>query len=424
MANRLLAFRLTLLLPLFFIALGAGLAAAAPKQPTDHVPEAWRGAGTGVSLQWMSAAEPFRWSGAFHHLEPLALDVSVDRDRIEIVSPDGTWSGTVSEGDEHVLLVAFDAPSLAAIEAHVAARLALAGSALGFDPSGLPVSAMHERVEIDLLSNRADFVLTGGVSFGVEDASNGTTRYGRYLFQVSGEFEEVAATPRVLLLGDNGSEPQIEAALLAAGHEVTTLPRYAAWDGVTPDVSDFDVVVYLDGIEHALGLAPAADAAVAAFVEGGGGLVRTEWSLWAGLVNPLIDPMMPLTYYGGFRYGAVNRTIWKVRLPDHPLVAGVDTEWHDLGDYSLGLPYAASEVAVVTHDGYPLVTAGNVHGGTVVHINHALTYGPPVLDPNLLQLFVNAVEYASAGGASATTAATGVTPRVPGRVQRTHLAAP
>jgi hypothetical protein len=151
------------------------------------------------------------------------------------------------------------------------------------------------------------------------------------------------------------------------------------------------VVVYLDGIEYGNGLDPQADAALAEFVANGGGLIRTEWSVWAGTVNPQTDPLTPLTYAGQYKYG----TGWQVLLPDHPLAKDVPDLWWATNGYSYGDPVPGATVVIESDAGWPLMTYRSDTGGTVVHINHDLLFKADVLEPNLLQLFVNAVEFAS-----------------------------
>ena len=54
-------------------------------------------------------------------------------------------------------------------------------------------------------------------------------------------FCAMATTPRVLILGDGGSEVFAKQALSDAGADVTVVNNYADWDGVTPSAAGFDV---------------------------------------------------------------------------------------------------------------------------------------------------------------------------------------
>lgn len=90
----------------------------------------------------------------------------------------------------------------------------------------------------------------------------------------------IAGAVNILLLGDDNAEGQVQAALEGAGHTVTYAGIYHEWDGVTPAISDFDVVVFLDGYDYGYELQPLAAAALQAFVVQGHRLVMTEWMAW------------------------------------------------------------------------------------------------------------------------------------------------
>jgi len=419
----------TRFLSLLFCLLLSGFGAEASQSeshpnppPMSSVPAAWLGTASGHDMLWLSRSGR-SWRADVHQVQLLEQDIEVDEDAIQMLPFDApvAWAGTLVEpwsrhghhGGHHArnarwhgppgMRVVFDPECLDSIAAYLAERVADAtprNSRVRLDD--LQISLSRHRVEVEVDPDQGMFYVSGWVTFQARDGeSRRGARRGFYAFHLTGEMQEPADDPvpepepaiRVLLLGDNGSEGQVEAALLDAGYEVTTFARYADWDGVTPDVMDFDVAIYLDGFEYGVGLTPAADAALAAFVADGGGLVRTEWSLWSGLVNPMTDPLMPLTYAGGFRYGTTVATDWTVVLPGHPLAAGLDPSWRDLGDYSLATPLPTATVAVESHDGWPLVTVDSSNGGPVIHINHALTYRGFALDPNVLQLFVNAAAF-------------------------------
>ena len=134
----------------------------------------------------------------------------------------------------------------------------------------------------------------------------------------------------VLLLGDDYAETQVQVALEAAGHVVTYAGLYFEWDGVTPDVSDFDVVVFLDGYEYGHELQPMAATALESFVAQGHGLVMTEWVAWDVCVfNKVlaVRNLMPVTMPDCNDYDAGET--WTVLDPNHPLAAGVPPTWTD-----------------------------------------------------------------------------------------------
>jgi len=203
-----------------------------------------------------------------------------------------------------------------------------------------------------------------------------------------------AAAPRVLVLGDAGSEGQVMRALRSAGHDVVFGGFHNDWDGVDPDVNDFDVVVYLDGYSYGYGLQPAADAAVAAFVAAGGGLVITEWSAYdvnGGYMSPGVAALMPVTSpEGNYDYGSD----WIVPDRTHRLAAWLPEQWVDAAGFVYVVAHASATVVIENSSGNPMLTYRTDTGGTVVHVNHELTYTTERMHRYALQVLVNAVEFA------------------------------
>jgi len=179
--------------------------------------------------------------------------------------------------------------------------------------------------------------------------------------------ELFAEPPRVLLLGDAGSEGQVRGALRSAGHDVVYGGLYYEWNGVDPDVDDFDVVVYLDAIDYGYGLLPAADAAVSAFVAAGGGLVITEWSTYDDhhdYLSPGISALMPVTAPVG---GCDYESTWHVLDPTHQLAGWLPPAWRDAAGYSIVVPHANATVVIESAGGNPMLTYRTDVGGRVVH---------------------------------------------------------
>jgi hypothetical protein len=357
-----------------------------------------KGKARGIRGSWAA----LRWASNARDKRELELEVRVDGQRVQISEP-GTshqWGGTYKAHGKgsNQLEVSYDEASMSALTEYVSDRvesLHRERDALG---GGLQVSIVGYDVTVKVDRHRHTFGVKGKIRFETTHAGSDKPERGTFHFSGKGDAQEdpgdVPEDPksiRVLLLGDLGSETQVENALRGAGHEVTTLARYLEWDGDTPDVTKFDVVVYLDGREFAEGLSVRADPTLAAFVADGGGLIRTEWSVWAGMVNPETDALMPLTYAGEFEYGLV----WNVTVPGHALVANVPTSWTDINGYSHATPHPNATVVMESENGHPLLTYRDDTGGTVVHINHDLTFSSSVISPNALQLFVNAVEFAA-----------------------------
>ncbi len=203
-----------------------------------------------------------------------------------------------------------------------------------------------------------------------------------------------AGAANVMLLGDNNSETQVQAALETAGHTVTFAGDYYDWNGVTPDVTNFDVVVYLSGYNYGYPLQPAALSALTSFVAGGCGLVTTEWLAYGE--DPLAGyNLMPVTYGGDYSTDAT----WTISSPGHPLVAGLPASWTDYAGFSEVVAKPGTVVVVTGATGpyaTPMLSYSNALGGTVVHINHDMTYENP-MSTESLQIIVNAAEYASCG---------------------------
>jgi len=141
--------------------------------------------------------------------------------------------------------------------------------------------------------------------------------------------QPVLASARVLLLGDTDAEDQVQPALEAAGFDVTLVDDYQYWDGVTPDVDDFDVVVLLDGYGYGYDLFEAAGDAIQAFVAKGCGFVMTEWTAYDVCneykTGAIVD-VMPVTSAPdcSYDYGFD----WLV-TGTHALTSSVPTSWYD-----------------------------------------------------------------------------------------------
>ncbi|UCD74200.1 MAG: hypothetical protein JSV91_10465 [Phycisphaerales bacterium] len=201
----------------------------------------------------------------------------------------------------------------------------------------------------------------------------------------------------VLLLGDGDAEYQVQPALEEAGQNVVFGGLFHQWDGVNPDVNDFDVVVYLDGWSYGSDLTPGAEAALAAFITGGGGLVITEWAAYDSedpLWNPVIREYMPVTYAGDYDSGGH----WFVLDPTHALTAWLPEQWGDAAGFSYVNVDANAAVVVNNNFGNPMITYRTDMGGAVVHLNHDMTYTTEIINPRSMLALINAVEYA--GGAT------------------------
>ena len=237
-----------------------------------------------------------------------------------------------------------------------------------------------------------------GVLDGVEDAN----RNGAYDASAGesdpGDDNSVLDTSppsgiaNVLLLGDGDAEDQVQAALEAAGHTVTVVDYYYDWDGINPNPRDFNVVVLLDGYDYRYDLQATAGNELATFVASGGGLVVTEWTAYDvcndDKTGPIVD-LMPVEAPDCDYDSSVD---WSV-ITTHSMTSGVPATWSDDAGLSIVAPKGGSIVLVRDDDQTPMLTYRNGPGGIVVHLNHTMTYDTSTIEPNALQLLVDAVAY-------------------------------
>ena len=199
---------------------------------------------------------------------------------------------------------------------------------------------------------------------------------------------------RVLILGDGEAETQVQAALEAAGHQVTVIPYYYDWDGVTPDIDSFQVVVLLDGEAYGDELQAAAGTALEAFVAKTCDLLITEWTAYDvhsdDKTGPIADLMPAISPDNDYDYG-FN---WNV-MSTHPLTDGLPASWWDDAASTYVDPKPGAIALIRGDDQIPLLTYSNMAGGRVTHLNHDMTYTTDTIEANALQIIVNAVESAT-----------------------------
>jgi hypothetical protein len=202
----------------------------------------------------------------------------------------------------------------------------------------------------------------------------------------------------VLLLGDGDAESQVQPALEAAGHAVTFGGYYADWDGVTPAACDFHVVVLLDGYSYGYPLMPAAATALQTAVGEGVGLVFTEWTAYdvcSGYKGTIVGDLMPVTMPDCGEYDST--ATWLIDDQYHPLAEDLPATgtWYDAAQWST-VSLKPGSVAVVSNAANfnPMAAYSIEAGGTVVHINHDMTYTTASINSDSLQLLVNAATFA------------------------------
>lgn len=198
----------------------------------------------------------------------------------------------------------------------------------------------------------------------------------------------------VLVLGDGRSEADAVNALLNAGLKVSFGGRYDGWDGLFPAATNCSAILMLDGYNYGEGLQPLAEKALTNFVNSGGGLVVSEWAaydVYQGYLDATFGTLLPVVET---TYNSGAGALWTVVQPDHPILAGLPAQWHDDVQFSIVAAKPDATVLVQNTNGTPLVTVSDAAGGTVVHLNHALTYSLNSLSSEIQQLIVNAVTFA------------------------------
>lgn len=197
---------------------------------------------------------------------------------------------------------------------------------------------------------------------------------------------------RVLVLEESSNTTLVDE-LTRQGFAVTRGPTFGTWDGLDPELAGHDVLFWQQGTAWTQTMDSAVQATVANWVAAGGGLVRTEWSIYnyTTFSGPA-DAILPMESTDNtYTYGAT----WERAIAGHPIGASLTPPytWDDRG-YTFFTPSPAAEVVWRATDGTPLVTTTRSFGGPVVHVNHDLHYDTEPLTPAEVTLFVDAVAWA------------------------------
>jgi hypothetical protein len=229
-----------------------------------------------------------------------------------------------------------------------------------------------------------------------------------------------ANAARVLLLVDSQSAEStvLQTALEAAGNTVTQF-RPEHQYALVPALSNFDVVVHMDGTTFNQPMPVATQEALVQFVRDGGGFVGAQWLGFEesrGIQVRMSDLVLM-----GFNAGQlICKTISTgCRLSrvqgqeGHPLVSGVpasftvDTGFWDVSPTSFGVN---PPTVLMTVNGANAVLVRQVDQGRVVNFTAALnfdrdTYGLLLANNSpMTRLYVNAVAWVAARANSAPTA--------------------
>ncbi|MGZ8397910.1 MAG: PxKF domain-containing protein [Gemmatimonadales bacterium] len=219
--------------------------------------------------------------------------------------------------------------------------------------------------------------------------------------------------PKVLILADvNGASTDALAnSLTAAGYQVTLrgAPEYT-WNGTNPSLTDFKVVVHLNGATYSQALSVEAQIQLSSFVQAGGGFVAAQFNGFEA-VNGSQIKMANLVLMGNGGPQAENCGpcavvyVQQAGQENHPVLAGLpspfsfDADGHSAGP-QVTFPANPSTVLMRVRLGGPAVLVRQFGAGRVVNFSFAPNYvvgaaGKTLPNPNVQKLYANAVGWAA-----------------------------
>lgn len=217
----------------------------------------------------------------------------------------------------------------------------------------------------------------------------------------------VAAADQVLIIssGIAANDAAADAALTAAGHSVTVTsqPIYD-FNGSMNNLANYNAVVILqNGGPDGFAIPAAGQTALLNYIDGGGGLVTGEWSVWTNGArgnNTILEPALPVTPTGTYDYN--SPITYTVSTPNGTLDAGLPSSftfpgYNDGGTETLFQPkagatayFSSSDVSGQASDGL----IGWSYGSGKV-ISFSTLIGPTNLtNADYSTLFSNAVNWA------------------------------
>jgi hypothetical protein len=244
---------------------------------------------------------------------------------------------------------------------------------------------------------------------------------------------ETGSSSRVLLLSDFDFDATTGLAnsIANAGFLVTVRPAPEnTWDGTNPSLDGFDLVIHLNGntVGEAYVLSPAAQDTLVNFVRTGGGFIGAQWSGYEAIIGQGRMQDLVLMGYDGPEADncfMCRMTYTRVdELQNHPVLAGIPSEFSFYADGHLsgGLTVFESDPSIVlmkVSSGFPGVVVRSLDAGRVVNFSFAPNYfaggdpeillNPTLLDPNIQQLYVNAVRWAARAATQPTKAPATIT---------------
>jgi hypothetical protein len=223
---------------------------------------------------------------------------------------------------------------------------------------------------------------------------------------------------RVLILADldGPSTDTLAAVLRRAGNLVTVrpAPEYT-YDGVTPSLANFDVVIHLNGSSKpqnswTIAMPVAAQDSLEAFVARGGGFISSQWlgyerstSVTTRMPNLILQQWGANTADDNCTGCSITMTTVPAQA-NHPVLAGIPSSFVDIWEgFSSGDLFAFQTdqpiVLMTSNSGGPAVTVRQLSGGgRVVAFAVAVNYDVVTLrspfNPHIQQLYINAVRWA------------------------------
>jgi hypothetical protein len=197
---------------------------------------------------------------------------------------------------------------------------------------------------------------------------------------------------RVLVLDQGGAAETVAPILEDAGHDVVIGPNYKQWDGTNPSFAG-DAIVLLQVSPSASAIPAACDAALVAFYNDGGGIVRTglaplvadEYPGAAIDAEPLVE----------WRAGTDAGLDWWVIERGHELVTDVPERWSEPGTFgyveAVDDPMVQTIMLAKPGDWPVLVGRASRAKGRMVYVNSDFGAVGGTVSTQVEQLLSNAV---------------------------------
>jgi hypothetical protein len=227
----------------------------------------------------------------------------------------------------------------------------------------------------------------------------------------------MADGPSVLVLADADVVPTnaLASSLANGGAQVTVrpAPEYT-WDGSNPSLAGFDVVVHLNGSTYDFPLPSSAQTALTDFVANGGGFIGARFNGYEP--QPEMSELVLLSMGSNpdgpeMTCSPCEMTYQQVAAETgHPVLEGLPASFTFIADaHDAGPAVSSATVLMRVPAGGPAVLVRQYGSGRVVNFSIGPNYPfddnvggahePVTLqDPNIQQLYLNAVNWAAGSG--------------------------